>query len=86
MAEGVRKSFESSKDLDELTKKLQSAPIFLPRIQMQRLAELRSETLRKIDDDQVLRVIVQFEQISDLSKRVECLDRMKALLEREPTI
>jgi hypothetical protein len=31
------KSFESNKDLDELTKRLQSAPIFLSRIQMQRL-------------------------------------------------
>jgi len=75
----------SGERLDALLKRLQATPAFLSDNEKPRLAQLLKETTLRIDDDQVLRVLVSFEQISNPIKRVECLDRIKALLEQDST-
>jgi hypothetical protein len=75
----------SGQHLDALLKRLQTAPAFLSDNEKPRLSQILQEATSRIDDDQVLRVLVNFEQISNPMKRVECLDRIKALLERDST-
>ncbi len=67
--------------LDELATALSSPPPFLPDDEKPRLAALIGETRQRIDDDQVLQVVVHFKQITDALKRSECLDRLTKLAE-----
>ena len=83
--EECEETLAGAQDLDALLKRLRSAPAFLSDDERPRLARAFAETSARIDDDQVLRVLVNFEQISNPHKRVECLDRIKALLERDLT-
>ena len=77
------KALGDGQDLDELAQRLKSPPPFLPEHSQCHLVELAKETSRRIDDDQVLRVVAHFKAITDAAKRSECLDRLKALLEEE---
>ena len=83
--EECEETLAGGQDLGALLKRLRSAPAFLSDDERPQLAKAFAETSARIDDDQVLRVLVNFEQISNPLKRVECLDRIKALLERDST-
>jgi hypothetical protein len=83
--EECEETLAGAQGLDALLKRLRSAPAFLSDDERPRLERAFAETSARIDDDQVLRVLVNFEQISNPHKRVECLDRIKALLERDLT-
>ena len=75
------KALNEGKNLDELATKLKSPPVFLPEDKHIVLAKVAKETGRRIDDDQVLQVVMHFKLITDALKRVECLDRLRHLID-----
>ncbi len=75
------KALNEGKNLDELAGRLKLPPPFLPEDKNLLLTELAKEAGRRIDDDQVLQVVVHFKLITDAPKRIECLDRLKALID-----
>jgi hypothetical protein len=65
----------------QLLDRLKRPSAFLPDEGRKRLTDLIGRISRRIDDDEVLLVIKHFKTITNMPKRVECLDRLKAMVD-----
>ncbi len=86
--EQCERSIQEGANPEDVAERLRTPPAFLPSDTKLRLASIVQQNKRRIDDNQTLQVVIHFKQISDVSKRIECLNQLKALVDenREPCL
>ena len=81
--EDLERAEKSGTDPVKLANSLKCPPSFLPEGSADRLVMLTRQVNVRIDEDQILVVVTDFEKIKDISKRRACLDRLTTLMERD---
>ena len=70
-----------SVDPEVLAHQLERDPVFLPVRLRLRLLQVIEKNNQRIDDDQILSVVVHFKKIADTEKRQRCLQQLKILMD-----
>ncbi len=83
--EACEKDLMDSVDPEVLADRTKRDLVFLPVQLKPRLSQVIEKNNRRIDDDQILSVVVHFKKIVDPQKRQQCLQQIKSLMDESGT-